>query len=257
MEIIMNEKNTINIQVLDRALNIMEFLADENHPKSIKEICSATNLNRTTTYRILQTLLARGYIAIDSNNHYFLGIKLVALASCRINNLELEIDSRPFLSQLSQSLGLSVYLVQLDKMDVVYLSCTHPHTSYRNYIEIGTRVPAYCTAHGKCLLAGFSQNLLHKKISTYTTENNITISIDNLFQELKTIREQGYATDDCEYSSEHRCVAAPIYDYSGEIIAALAISGSPLQVPLSAFSYLSSEAMLTANKISEQMGYTI
>lgn len=253
----MSEKDTTNIQVIDRALNIIEYLADENSPRSIKAICEATGLNRTTAYRILQTLLTRGYIVCDNNKQYFLGVKLIALASCRINSLELEIDSRPYLTQLSQNLGLSVYLVQLDGMEVVYLSCIHPHTSYRNYIEIGTRAPAYCTAHGKCLLAGFSQNVLTKKLTTYATENNITISTDKLLQELKFIRELGYSTDDCEYSSNMRCVAAPIYDYSGEVIAAIGVSGSTLQIPVNSFDFLSSETMLAANKISEQMGYTI
>lgn len=248
-----------SVNLVDRIFVILEYLSLATEPKGPTDIAQATGLHKSTVHRLLTAMNDRGYVERDKNGTYRIGVKLVEIASNHINNLELHAEARPFLNEIREELGLSVYLGILDNREVVYVEKLDSGRNLRLYTQIGLRVPAYCSSLGKCLLANMSGDdldyLLYGVTLDKFTENTIT-SKKQLKTHLREVRKQGWAMDNEEYIVGNRCVAAPIFDYRGEAIAAVSVSG-----PASVFDDEKKLAQVvkrtkeTAAKISRQLCY--
>ncbi len=217
------------VQVIDRTLDILEYLSLTQASKGPTEIARAVGLNKSTVHRLLAALLGRGYIEKnDVDGTYHIGIKLVEIVSNRINNLELQTEARPVLNDLHDALGLIVHLGILDRHEVVYVEKMDIAPNLRRYAQIGQRVPAQCSSLGKCLLASLSGGQLEFFMADCAfaqyTQNSIT-SLRELKEHLRIVRSRNWAIDNEEYIPGHRCVGAPVCDYRGEIIAAVSASG--------------------------------
>lgn len=217
-----------SVHVVDRVFSLLEYLSLAQEPKGPTEIAKATQLHKSTVHRLLTALCNRGYVEKTPDGTYLIGIKLIEIASNRINNLELQTEARPLLSDLHSELGLIVHLGILDHNEVVYVEKMDISRNLRLYAQIGMRVPAHCSSLGKCLLASLSGDdidfLLPKENLTQYTPNTIT-TVQELKEHLREVRQQGWGMDNEEYILGNRCVAAPIYDYRGEVIAAVSASG--------------------------------
>ena len=184
-----------NIQVLDRALYVLDILAAEGKPMNATDIATRTELNRSTVHRILEALSLHGYL--DKNEHglYKMGMKVVAMAGNYINSLELITISQPHLWDLTYSLDLSSYMAILSEKDVVYVAHADPYRRSSVYMEIGWRAPAYATAHGMCLLSQFSSDVFDAYFANFSfkklAKNTIT-NVHELKQELRKVRTHGY-----------------------------------------------------------------
>ncbi|MDL2264312.1 IclR family transcriptional regulator [Synergistaceae bacterium OttesenSCG-928-I11] len=249
------------VQVLDRALDIIEYLSAERQPRGPTDIAAATDLNKTTVYRLLSSLQQRGYIEKnETNGTYRIGVKLVEVASNHINNLELQTEARPYLYEMQSELGLIVHLGILDKHEVVYVEKMDINPNLRRYAQIGARVPAQCSSLGKCLLSGLSSDeLAHAmrdcRFPKYT-DRTIT-SLHELKRYLQKVRQQGWAIDDEEYTSGQRCIGAPIYDYRGDIIAAISASGPTSLLTDERIPDTVRSVTKTATEISRRLCYRI
>lgn len=214
--------------VVDRVFSILEYLSLSPESKGPTEIASATGLHKSTVHRLLSSLCERGYAEKTPAGTYHIGVKLVEIASNHINNLELQTEARPLLNELHNELGLVVHLGILDHNEVVYVEKMDISRNLRLYTQIGMRVPAHCSSLGKCLLASLSGDdvdyLLHKTKLEQYTPNTIT-SISEFKAHLRQVRQQGWAMDNEEYITGNRCIASPVYDYRGEVIAAVSASG--------------------------------
>lgn len=220
---------TEQVQVIDRVFDILEYLSLAQEQKGPTEIAEAVGLSKSTVHRLLSSMHARGYL--DKNEKegtYSIGVKLVEVVSSHINSLELQTEARSTLNELHDSLGLIVHLGILDRHEVVYVEKMDIAPNLRRYAQIGLRVPAQCSSLGKCLLSSMSGKeqefaLANCRFEAYT-KNTIT-DIESLKEHLRQVRQQGWAMDNEEYMDGHRCIGAPIYDYRGEIIAAVSASG--------------------------------
>lgn len=223
--------NNSSIQVIERALDIIELLSTQQNGIGVTEISEKTNLHKTTVHRILSSLYARNYVEKNKYGKYKLGLKLIEIVSCHINELELLTESRPFLLELSSKYNLTSHLGVLDGYNVVYIEKLETFTNMRLYTQIGYRVPAYCSSLGKCLLSSLSEIELDEIMKDYKferyTENTIC-DLKEFKKQLRNIRIQKWAMDNQEQIVGQRCIAAPIYDYKGEVIAA--VSGSGLKI---------------------------
>lgn len=217
------------VQVIDRLLDVLEYLSLTQEPKGPTEIAEAVGLNKSTVYRLLSTLHQRGYVdRNETDGTYSVGVKLVEIVSNHINNLELQTEARPVLNELHDALGLIVHLGILDRHEVVYVEKMDIAPNLRRYAQIGLRVPAQCSSLGKCLLACMSGEHLEFAMAKCRFEPYTPKAITSLHQlkeHLRTVRRQSWAIDDEEYMPGHRCVGAPVYDYRGETIAAVSASG--------------------------------
>jgi DNA-binding IclR family transcriptional regulator len=225
---VMNAKSDNSVQSVDRVLDIIEFLSTEHDGAGVTAIANRVGLHKSTAHRLLATLTGRGYLAKTAEGNYKIGLKLIEAVSCYINSLELQTEARPYLVQITGELGLTSHLGVLDGDKVVYIEKMDVVSSIRMYSQIGLRMYAYCSSLGKCLLSNFSKGDLNRimKDCGFTRFTGSTIgSLDELHKEMAKVRRLGWAMDNEEYEPGHRCVGAPIYDYKGDIIAAISASG--------------------------------
>lgn len=248
---------TESVQVIDRVFDILEYLSLVQGERGPTEIAKAVGLSKSTVHRLLMTLLARGYVdKNDNTSTYRLGIKLVEVVSNHINNLELQTEARPILHELHDKLGLIVHLGILDRHEVVYVEKLDIAPNLRRYAQIGLRVPAQCSSLGKCLLASLSGEELAVALTDCRFESYTDNSITNLQQlraQLHEVRIQGWAMDNEEYMIGHRCIGAPVFDYRGEIIAAVSASGPKTLLADDRIGDVVREVKRAASMISRQL----
>lgn len=250
--------NSDNIQSVDRALDIIEVLAVEPKGLGVTEIAERAGLHKSTAHRIIRTLADRGYLEKIEDGSYKIGLKFIAAVSCYINSLELQTQARPYLAALTGDLGLTAHLGVLDGDQVVYIEKIDVISSVRLYSQIGVHVHAYCSSLGKILLSAYSGTELRNHMARCSfikfTKNTIS-SIEELEKDLALVRKRGWAIDDEESEINHRCIAAPIFDYRGDIIAAVSASGSNVQLPRENFDSVIEYVKKTGMAISRDMGY--
>lgn len=248
------------VRVMNRTFDIIEALSKSQEPMSLTDIVKATQINKSTAYRLLQAMHNRHYVEKSEKGLYSIGLKLVEVVSCHINGLELQTEAKPFLSTLRAELNLTVHLGILEAHEVIYIEKLDLYPTTRLYSQVGYRSPAYCSSMGKCLLSCLSGDeqddaLSHCKFEKFT-QNTIT-SPKDFKQYLKKIRRQGWAMDDEEYLLGHRCVGAPIFDYRGDAVASISASGTISQISDEKLPFIVEQVKDTALQISKRMGYTV
>jgi DNA-binding IclR family transcriptional regulator len=247
-----------HVQSLERALDIIEALSSEPEGLGVTELSQRIGLHKSTAHRLLATLVQRGYVSKTNSGCYHIGLKIIEIASYYINSLELQTESRPYVAQITAELGLTAHIGVLEGDQVVYIERMDVLSGVKLYSQIGLRMHAYCSSLGKCLLSGFNSEQLAKVMTNCSfnkfTPNTIS-SLDELIAELRVVRKQGFAIDNLEYSLNNRCIAAPIYDYRGEIIAAISASGPPTILHQDRIAEVAAYVCEKAMAISKSMGY--
>ncbi len=247
-----------SVRVADRIFALLELVTYAQTPPSLSELSEKLGLSKSTVHRLLQSLLVWGYVEKKDDSTYTLGGKFIELAGHHINSLELQTEASPYLSMLYSQLELSVHLGVLEDYKLKYVTKLDRFPTTKNFARVGYETPAYCSSIGKCLLAALSGDDLSLYLKTRPfhrfTENTITDG-QTLRGHLRTVRAQGYAMDLEEYQFGHRCCAVPIYDYRGNAIAAVGISGNTEQLSDDKLPGIIRELQQTAGQISVRMGY--
>jgi IclR family KDG regulon transcriptional repressor len=253
-------ENRYNIRALDRAFRILALLSD-GKPRLLQKLSGELGLSTSTTFRQLATLVYYRYVQRDEQtNQYTLGLTCLELARAYYEGNDLRRVAQPELARLRNETKETVHLAILDQMEIVYiekLQGLHPIGLMGS--RVGGRAPAYCTGVGKVLLAYedsqiVKQYFVKRKLHRYT-DNTIT-SLAALVSELASIRSQGYALDSGEHESQVYCVAAPIFDMKGDVIAGLSISGPVDRMEsIEINQKMIEKAKQTANNISIKLGY--
>ena len=167
---------------------------------------------------------------------------------------------RPYIAQITAKFGLTSHLGVLEGDKVVYIEKMDIFSNIKLYSQIGLRMPAYCSSLGKCRLANFSNTQLRSIMGqtefTRFTHNTIT-TIEALQKEIDTVRQQGWAIDNEEFETGHRCIGAPVYDYRGDIIAAISASGNTSILTDARIPEIAEYLKQTAAEISQNMGYVL
>ena len=243
------------IQVLERATCLLDALAAQSDPVTLKELSQTTGLHPSTTHRILNDLVLARYVERVDNGLYQLGMRLLELGSLvrgRLNVREAAIDAMRDLHQLTgQTVNLSVQ--QGD--EIVYIDRAWSERSGMQVVRaIGGRAPLHLTSNGKLFLSAADP----RQVRTYATRTGLTGSTRNsitelnkLEIELSRVRELGYARDNEELEMGVRCIAAGIYDDTGKLVAGLSISAPSGRLQDAWIEQL----VLTASRISEALGY--
>lgn len=247
-----------SVQSINRALDIVESLAVQQSGLSLTDIAGEVGLPKSTVYRIISTLVKRGYVDRNTDGNYKIGLKLIEAVSCHINSLELQTQARPYVLQIAANLGLTSHLGVMDGDKVVYIEKMDVLSSVKMYSQIGLRTHAYCSSLGKCMLSNYSKEELNAVMANCSfikfTPNTIG-SIEELHDEMSIVRKQGWAMDNEEYERGHRCIGAPIYDYRGDIIAAISASGDKHVLTDDRIESVAEYVKATALEISKGMGY--
>lgn len=247
------------IKVLNKAFSVLDILLKNNAPMSMTEISAELGLYPSTIHRILDTLKYGGYVEQDPNTQkYQLGLKLLELGMARLNQIDLVKEAKPFLKELVKKCNETVHLAVLEDTNVLYLAKEESTQTIRMISYVGKRAPLHCTALGKILLAFLPTDkreyLLNKMELFKLTENTITDK-DKLQEELRRIKQVGFALDKEENEKYVRCIAAPIRDYKGRVIAAVSISGPSYRINEDNQNHLKEELVSTCQKISARLGF--
>src|SRR5262245_37302695 len=217
------------VKSVAKVLAILEHLGAARRPMSGSDIARATGFNVSTAFRLVQTLVARGYVEQEPGHRsYVLGPRLYQLAAAYLKGNDLATLARPHLEALRDVVGETVYLVILSQGELVQLCKADGQHGVSASVLPVQREPAYCTATGKVLLSGlppeaFGKYLASVRFHAYTTQT-IT-SRARLEREIEFVRAQGYALDVEEYAENLCCVSVPVRDpASGSIAAAVSVA---------------------------------
>jgi len=217
------------VPAVSRALDILELLIDQPS-LSAPDIAQRLDLPRSTVHELVGTLVERHYLVPISGQptRFRLGLRVFQLGSAFADRLDLVEEAREAAHRVSAECDETVQVAILDGTDVVYIAkvdSTHP---LRLVSAVGRRLPAHCTALGKMLLSGLRPEVLdalypRDRALQMMTPHSITSPV-RLRAHLAEVREAGLSFDHCESNEAVHCVAAPVFDHSGLMVAALSIS---------------------------------
>ena len=253
-----DQRSELTLSTLDKGLTILEALAATDAPQglTLTELARQLGMHRTTLFRFLATLRARGYVDRDPvTDRYRLGLQVVTLAGQLLNRLDIRVLARDALQALCDRTQELVHLAVLDHGEVVTIERIEGKQPLGLQTGIGARRPAYCTASGKAILAYLEEAELAPILAAglpRLTPRTLT-TIDAMQRELEATRQRGYAIDDEERIEGVRCVAAPVFGYDGQI-AAVSIAAPALRMPDRRLHELGEEVRATAEMISQRLG---
>ena len=225
----MPDTGTGTSQSLERGLAILSAFDSDRPLIGVSELSRELALSRSTAHRYIATLARLGYLQQDPDSkRYRLGPKVLDLGFSAINSMDVREISAPHLRRLSDETGHTVNLAILDGTDVVYIErCRTAQPGQREIdlnLHVGARLPAYCTAMGKAILAFVPDDHREQVIARidFVSRGPNTITDPEEFRaELARIRLSGIAVNDEELAYGLRSIAAPIHVHSGEVMAAL------------------------------------
>ncbi len=247
-----------HIRLLDRVVAILDCFQDGKSQLGVTELSKKLGLHKSTVHRLLEALMSFRLITQDSESEkYSLGLKLFELGSRAVACFDVHEKSKTVLEQLVAETGETAHLCILNENQVLYLEKFETAKTLRIPSRVGQRNPGYCTAVGKALLAyrpDELDTLLKSKPLKRYTENTITDPA-KLRQELALVRQRGFSVDNEEIEAGLRCVGAPVYDYTKEVIAAISIAGPSFRMTGDMIPRLAQSVRKAANSLSEMMGY--
>jgi DNA-binding IclR family transcriptional regulator len=219
---------------LERAFEILDMLAMSSVGLTKMEIARKVGIPYSTAFNILNTMEQYGYVRKDeSASHYYLGLKLLSLGSVPLKDVGLRDAAAPVLESLVAETGLTTHLAILDRGEAIYIDKKEPASFLKINSWIGKRNYAHTSAVGKALLAFAADHEmaeLRKQGLPRRTPRTIT-SWKRLKQELAETVKRGYSVDREEDEAGGRCIAAPIFDAAGAVIASVGVSGIASQIP--------------------------
>jgi DNA-binding IclR family transcriptional regulator len=209
-------------QSLERVLVLMDELAAG--PKRLGELAKTLDIHKSTVLRTLQTLERHGWVRRDGDPPEFrLGLRLVELSNAVLADLDVRSVARPSLQRLGALTGETAHLAIRDGSEMVYLDKVESVHPVRMYSRIGARAPLHCTGAGKVLLSFTPEEEWPPLELRRYTEQTIT-TMEELSASCAATRARGWGWDEREHEDTVRCIAAPIFNASNELVAAVSLS---------------------------------
>lgn len=248
-----------------KALDIMDCLASSRRPMSTPNIAKACGMSRPTTYRLLTTLMSRGYVRNVGNHQFALGTKLLTLSRLVLDDLDLLEVARPYLYELCTISNETANLSILDSGELLYIGKQESQRgaqlpmSVQLRSTVGTRIAVHSSAMGKAMMAHLPPEdraaLIEKSLPLrrYTPYTITDVAV--LTEQLGEIRRRGYAIDEREVDEGTRCIAAPIFDSSGRVAGAMSIAGPAYRLTVETLEQFSPEVIRVTQDVSRQLGY--
>jgi IclR family acetate operon transcriptional repressor len=250
------------VQTIERVDQLLGILGRATQALSLGALAEAVGLPKGTTHRLLASLIYFNYVQQDPvSRGYRLGFKLVTLGNYLLDQIDLRRVARPHLLELAQRTGETANITVLDRDKALYIDKIQLSSSSGLHMvsRIGYRAPLHCSAMGKVLLAHQPDAEVDRIIASRGLPRHTAKTITDsavLKAHLETIRTEGYALDDEEHSDGVRCVAAPIRDMGGEIVAAISVSAPAVRVTRTvARQSMRPLVVATADRIANQLGY--
>lgn len=247
------------VKSVSRALDIIMLVSKKKGGLGVTEIANQIDINKSSVFRILSTLVQYGYVEQDKDTaRYKLGYTFLEISSRLLESMDLREEARPFLQELERETNEVIHLVVYDQGEVVYIEKLEGNEILRMHSKVGKRAPMHCTSVGKAILSHLPTavvlDILEKKGMPIHTDKTIT-NQELLLQELIHVRKQGYALDLEENEYGITCIAVPIFDHLGKVIAAVSISGPRIRMTDVRLEQLQPRIINIGNQISVRLGF--
>jgi DNA-binding IclR family transcriptional regulator len=216
------------VKSAQRVLQILDLLTATEKPLTFTEIGEALTFPRSSLHNLLRTLVQSGWAELDpTSRRYTLGIRAWQAGNAYLRAVNLADRARPYMERIRDALDETVQLAVRDGRFNVYIAKADGSQMLALASALGRRLHAHATGVGKVLLADLADDELHELLGAEPldrfTEHTIT-DLDDLATELADIRKRGYGLDNEEYTRGVRCVAVPVRDHTGNVVAGMSVS---------------------------------
>jgi DNA-binding IclR family transcriptional regulator len=213
---------------VDYAIEIIEFFANHNTEIGIADISNALHINKNAVSRVLDVLLEKSWIYMSNHTQkkYRLTLRPFSLIGGHTRNSDIAKIAAPYVENLNKELGVSVYLGVKNGKNVLYLLHYDSNKEVRINGRVGGEYPLHCAAPGKVLLSYADVEEIKDYFNTpitKTTTNTIT-DFPSFITEADTIKQSAYAIDNEEFAQGIICIAVPVFDCTGSVVATICIS---------------------------------
>jgi DNA-binding IclR family transcriptional regulator len=254
-----NEPGPSQVQSVDRAIAILYLLAQRGGA-GVTEVAAELGVHKSTAFRLIAALENWSLIEQDGERgKYHLGRGVLRLAAATAARLELPTESRAVCRRLAAELGEAVDVGILDSGEATSILQEYAPSAITGRNWLGQRTPLHATASGKMLLACADavtvKEVLASELHRYTPD---TVTAPTALEaELAKVRERGWASTAEELEIGLNAVAAPIYDGTGEVVAAVGVSGPSYRLTVESFPAVAAHLVEGAREISARLGYFI
>jgi DNA-binding IclR family transcriptional regulator len=220
------------VKSLYKAIKLLDYFTNEHPERGISELSDLSGMLKSTIHNIVTTFELTGFLEKDlATSKYKLGTKILQLSNNLYASHDLRRIVRPYLEKFSNYSRETVFLATMSEGEVVYIDSIYPIGVNPGRSVIGEKAPLYCTGVGKALLAHLAETtiekLLEQELVPFTP--NTIIEPQLLRAELKQIRNLGFAIDNMEHEYGIKCIAVPIKNIKGKVIASVSVSGPSLR----------------------------
>jgi IclR family acetate operon transcriptional repressor len=254
-----NRPTTYTVKSLVKALNILEVLADEEPPYTLTQLSRRLRLHVSTVHRLLVNLVRHGFVEEDMvSGGYQLSYRVLRMGLRVLDRLDFRRVAQSLLRDLNVRTKETVHLAILQGLGTIFIDKFDSPQPVGLEARLGRVMPLHCTGVGKTWLAYQGEDLLNQAAQspglTRLTAHTIT-GLPQLRKELERIREQGYALDQEEAVEGLRCVAAPVFNHAGRIVAAFSVAGPAMRLTAARIPEIAQLVRETSRQISYRLGY--
>lgn len=244
-------------RALDRGLVVLEILS-EVREAPLADIARRSGQSPSTVFRMLETLRQRGYVEQSSKTAlYRIGARAFEVGAGFLRGLDLDRCAPQLMAQLVEDVGETASLAVRDGRDALYLEQIEGRHRIRMTTRVGARLPSHATAGGKVLLAWLWEEKIEALLGPepYRALTPRTLQTrEALWADLATIRARGFAIDDEEFEPDLRCLAAPVRDMRGDVVAALSLSALASRLPMQDIAAVAVRLIAAADEITLRLG---
>ncbi|MBP1763888.1 MAG: allR [Firmicutes bacterium] len=246
------------VKSVARALEIINFVVKSPKSPSFTVIQEALDIPKSSLSYLLQELVQQKYLQFDSDMKvYYPGIQLITIGATCLSNSNLSDELYRGIKKLGEELGETTHAVILEDRFAVFIAKYRGATEVSAITNIGYKLAAHSTASGKMLLSSLDKEELDRRLGKVQLEKYTEFTNTNyedLKKELVEIRKNGYATDNQENVPGGFCVAAPVYDKTGKMIATVSVSVLVAKINDEYFQLLIQRVKAAAKDISTRLG---
>ena len=240
------------------AIHLLKAFSEDEVDIGISDLARRLRIAKSTAHRLAVTLVSEGLLEQDgSTGKYRLGVALFRLGALVRRRMEVSNEARPFLYDLREKINESVHLAILDGSEIMYVYNLESTHAIRMRSDLGVRKPAHCTAEGQAILAFQPQPVIDEVIAAGLaprTPKTITAA-DKFLKALAAVRQRGCAVENEESELGMVCIAAPIRDDTGAVVAAVGIAGPETRMSKRAVTTIAPHVIAAADLVSARLGY--
>lgn len=245
------------IQSLGRGLKLLDYVVSANKEVELGELAEFLGIEKSSAHRLMATLIAYGYILQDSQKRYVPGPAIMELASKLSNRLGVHDIAGSYLNELAENTGETAHLAVLGRDGIILTNSVASNHTLAVTSRVGESEPLHCTALGKAIICEMGEEAIKaaigNKLKKYT--DNTIGSVTAFMKEIRQVSLDRLAKDDEEFRAGVKCLAAPVRNFGGDVVAAIGISGPKDRLNDVQFEEMGKLVRKTGINLSKRLGF--